>query len=363
MHKIIIIGGGPRGLAVALRASMHSNLQVTIIDKSFLSTWSSNNMISNLQMRSPISFDLTSLCPDIEEYSLANYLKIPIRVTTLKELEEVDSFCHRDEFKSYLEGIITILKNRNVIFLKNKALKISELNVTTENQILSYDSLIIATGKGTQDIKCPAFLQNIGLITQDIYNYDWFNKDVNVIGDGQQSAEFIDYLNQQHANITWIVKHNPIVSQYPIPSYKEWGSQSGFSNFYKDQSLNKDEYLHNIKQWGPSITPYIYKKIKDIRLNKIINPQSTKNINTQAPFILATGSIQNINLLNFTFNIKKDKNNGCLPSIKNNFQSESHPNIYFTGLLSLRYDGPRQGSIMSSGPTAQTIINTINNHG
>jgi lysine/ornithine N-monooxygenase len=364
MHELVILGGGPRGLAIALRAIQQSNLNITIIDESFLSTWSTDNMISDVQMRSPISFDLTSLCPDLSEYSLPKYLNIPITVNSLKDLEEINIFCHRHEFKSYLKYIIKILKSNNVRFIKDRILRINPNTVGTAKKDIVFDSLVVATGKGTQYIKRPAFLQNTGFVTADVYNNDWFNKEVNVIGNGQQSAEYVDYLYSQHAKITWIVKKEIKVSQYPIPSYTEWGSQSGFSSFYKDQALNKQQYLSNIKQWGATITPYIYNKIKDIPINKIINPKTTANLNSQAPFILATGAAQDLDLLNINFNLKRDITNNCLPAIKTNFQSESHPNIYFTGLLSLKYDGPRQGSIMSSAPTAKIIINSIiKNHG
>lgn len=362
MRKIVILGGGPRGLAVALQASL-LNYDVTIIDNRFLSTWSFPNMISNIQMRSPISFDLTTLNSNLKTFSLSNYLGYNLNFENLEEVESSNIFCNRAEFVNYLKYIISFLKASKVKFiLDNVTLITSNSIVTKSKKTLEFDYLIIATGKNTQTCKCPSFLKENHLNINSIYNTDWNKKEVYVVGDGQQSAEYINYLNSQNALITWVIKKEPKVSQYPVPSFKDWGHQTAFGNSYLNQTQHKLNYLENVKNWGPSITPYIYNKIKDIKLEKIVAPSNTKNINTEADFILATGYEQDINILNFSFDYKKDPLNSKLPNIKKDFKLFSQPNIYFTGLLALYYDGPRQGSILSSANTAKTIMESIQNN-
>lgn len=363
MRRIVILGGGPRGLAVALQASL-LKYDVTIVDERFLSTWSFPNMVSNLQMRSPISFDLTTLNSNLKDYSLSQYLGHNLNFESLEQVECNKIFCRRQDFLNYLKYIMSILKTNKVKFILDSVLLVNKNSVNTKsNKHIEFDYLVIATGKNTQTQKCPAFLKANYLDTNSIYNTDWNSKKVYVVGDGQQSAEYVNYLNSQNANINWIMRKEPKVSQYPVPSFKEWGCQTSFGEFYINQTNNKQMYLQNVKQWGPSITPYIYEKIKDINFKKLINPLDTKDIDTTANFILATGYEQNINLLKFSFDFKKDPLNSKLPYIKKDFQLYSQSNVYFTGLLSLHYDGPRQGSILSSANTAKTIMESIQTNG
>ncbi len=364
MKHIVILGGGPRGLAVALQAAL-SNYQVSIIDTHFLSTWSFPNMVDNLQMRSPKSFDITTLNPNLYNYSLSKFLNIPIQTKCLTDVENINIFCSRINFYNYLQYVIKILKQLNVRFITTKINTINTHNLITEkNSIINFDALVIATGRLTQTVKTPSFLKNQNVTIENIYNTDWNNKEVYIVGDGQQSAEYVNYLCSQKAKVTWLIKKDPIVSQYPVPSHKEWGVQSAFSNFYKDQytQSEKNIYLENVKKWGPSITPYINNLISKYSINVLKDIKTTKELNIYNPFILATGYEQDIDLLNFSFNLKRDKYNNKLPSISKHFQSTSNPNIYFTGLLALRYDGPRQGSILSSANTAKTILNSIENN-
>jgi thioredoxin reductase len=55
--NITIIGAGPRGLSIALYA-LYKNYNVTLIDSTPLHTWTSNYLISDLEMRSPLSYKI-----------------------------------------------------------------------------------------------------------------------------------------------------------------------------------------------------------------------------------------------------------------------------------------------------------------
>jgi len=364
MKKLVIVGCGPRALAVALRASLY-DYNITIIDEFPLGTWSTSNMLEDMLMRSPISFDLTTFYPELAQYSLASFLNKNVVYSTQKDVEECTILCTRQEFKLYLNYIYSILLRKNIVINNSNVSLVTETNVVCKNStIVPYDYLILSTGKNNHIIDIPNYLRNKHLLTiKDIIYKNYTNREVNVIGSGQQAAEIVEYLSRNKSNVTWIQKHTPLVEPYPTPSIKNWGLYSALGNYYSTLSsiTSRDEYLMNVKNWGPSITPHITTQLQKQSFNLLLNPSTTKELNLNAYFILALGFKQDIKLLNFNFNIALDKHATNFPSIKKDFQSTSHPNIYFTGLLALRFDGPRQGSIISSAFTATTIINSMNN--
>ena len=364
MKHLVIVGAGPRGLAVALRALTYKDkFKISIVDPNPMSTWKFPNMLPEMEMRSPITFDLVTFQKDLQQYSLARFLKKEVVAETQRDVEFNNEFCRRKEFVNYLKSIIVLLKREGVNFIPRRTLEISTTFITTDKGDLHYDYLILAAGKATQNIKCPNYLKGKNLLTTDcLFDCSWFRKTVNVVGSGQQSAEVVEYLASQGARVFWLQKHTPKVHQYPIPSFREWGVASALGPFYSKTATNRSKYLQDVKAWGPSITPYINNLLKQRKYTVIKNPGSTNNIDMNGQFFLATGYKNEIGLLPTTFNIKKNRNNTCLPDIVNSFQSSSNPNIYFTGSLASHFDGPRQGSIISSGLTAHTILLSIN-HG
>jgi pyruvate/2-oxoglutarate dehydrogenase complex dihydrolipoamide dehydrogenase (E3) component len=365
MKKIVIIGCGPRGLAMALRASLYKNYEVVIIDPNPLITWSFPYMMEDVLMRSPISFDLTTLCPDIQKFSLANYLNYSYKYNNQFEVEYCDIFCSRLEFINYLKYIFNLVKSSTSIkFIFDQALLIKDGNITCNTINVNYDYLIISTGKNNHCIDCPSYLKNKPLITlQDLLLKRNKSKYLNVIGSGQQAAEIVEYAARQNLYVNWIQKHTPIIKQYPSPSIQDWGIKSALSSYYSTlhRSDYKNNYLKEVKEWGPSITPHIALKLEEVNYS-ILKPTTTEHLNKIADNILALGFKQEIKLLDVNFNLALDPQAFNFPQIQKDFQSSSHSNIYFTGLLALRFDGPRQGSIISAAQTANKIMQNILNN-
>ena len=364
MKHLVIIGAGPRGLAVALRATMYSQIKVTIVDNEPLSTWTFPRMLSDIQMRSPITFDLTTFYPDLQQYSLSSFLGYKPSAFTQKEVEDSNIFCYRKDFVRYLTYIVEELKKKGVRFAKHFVTNVTETSVECSNLHINYDYLVMATGRVTQKPKLPSYLRNKELISlHNLHDYSWLNKPINILGSGQQSAELVEFLSRQKAKVTWIQKHDPKVKQYPVPSCNDWGLRTALGPYYSRTSINKPLYLKRVKEWGPSITPHINNILMTRKYKVLTNPSSTKDINLDAGFILASGFNPDIELLAHSFNIARNIYDPNLPEINKDFKSSSHSNIYFTGLLALRYDGPRQGSIISSASTAKTIMDSINHAG
>lgn len=358
---IVILGAGPRGLAMALRACQQKDkYNIYLVDKNPLSSWKFPNMLPELQMRSPITFDLTTFQKDLQEYSLSTFLNHPIEyASTQMEVEFNDVFCGRKEFVKYLEYIKTQLHKEGCIFIKHHCMEINETNIVLTNGIvLDFDYLVVALGGASSKPNYPNYLKgnpNIKFV-KDLCEKDWYNLPVNVVGSGQQAAEIVHYLLTQKAKVVWVKSKEVKVNQYPVPSYKIWGIGSALSDHYLINP-NKQEYLKKVKAWTPSITPYIHNELQKFKYESII-PTSTNDLNNDAYFVLAAGSTHSLDNLPFNFKIERH-NNPLFPKLKYGFRSVSHPNISFTGLLTVPYDGPRQGSIISSGPTAAQIMECL----
>lgn len=359
--NLVILGSGPRALAVALRACQKKEeYRIYLVDSNPLNTWKFPSMLPDLQMRSPITFDLVTFQEDLQNFSLSSFLGYGNKfISKQRDIEGNEIYCDRKEFITYLNSIINILKIEGCVFVKHNCIGINQNNVTLSNlQTLYYDYLVVALGSTGSTLNYPNYLKgnmNIKYVS-NLVEKDWFNQPVNVVGSGQQSAEIAHYLLTQKAKVTWLRNKKLKVEQYPVPSYTNWGVTTALGDYYL-RAFNKDQYLKKVKEWGPSITPYIFNKLRKYKFKSFI-PTSTKEIDITADFILATGVQQDVKNLPFNFDIALNKD-PRYPELKYGFRSISHSNISFTGLLALKHDGPRQGSIISSGVTAKTIINCL----
>lgn len=355
-----IIGGGPRSLAIALQLASHK-IPVTIFDDKPLHTWSSPYIIEDLIMRSPITFDLVTYIPQLKEYSLANFLNKDINCLTQKEIEYCKERPSRNEFYLYLQWIKDKLEDLGITFIKEKVELITPHSIKTKKSeyIFEYilDYIIIATGATTVREVKPNWLHTTLSLQQANLEQ---NKTIGVVGSGQGAVEIAVKLSEQN-NVYWITNKKYKIEEYPVPSYKDIGYKSALGDYYRKSSFNtRQEYLKQVKQWQPSITPYIHTKLLNSNI-KIITPNSTADLENIELFVLANGLNPDISKVPFDFNIKLNPINTYFPDIVSEFKSSSHSNIYFTGILASIFDGPRQGSLISAGLTAKEIVDSILN--
>ena len=363
---LVILGAGPRGLSVAIQALKYKDrLNIYLIDPRPISTWEEPHMVPNMMMRSPITFDLVTFQKDLQEYSLSNFLRFNLPYyPSQAQVELNEQFCSRKEFVDYLKFCLNKLIEEGVTLINKPPSLITKDKVILPSTTINYHSLVIATGKYTEEIVVPNYLNKDSIyICKDIYCSDWYKKNVYIIGSGQFSAELVDYVTDNYrASIKWVRTHNIKVEQYPVPSYKNWGKLTALGLHYKNNlslETNRKSYLKKVKSWGPTITPHINKSLKDKKHKfKIINPEEIK-LSKDNVYILASGRKPNLYKLPFDFRFTSGLLKENTAKLNNNFSAVGHPNIYFTGLLALEAGGPCQGSIISSGNTSKTILDSV----
>jgi len=367
--KIAIVGAGPRGLSVTLYA-LYKGHKVTLIDPLPLHTWTSDYLIEDLEMRSPLTFDLVTYLEELQEFNLSKYLDYNLPFTNSQAaIESCNIKVKRKDFCSYLEWVLSYLINKKIKLIKQTVVSVEGNTVNLANgKFIKGDAVVFCTGyKGKDNI--PNWIKNTNLKDKLVKlntvlqkPEDYFNKKWLVLGSGQGAAEQVNYFSSDlKGEVTWVIKKEPKVNQYPAPNYREWGTKSALGSYYRSLNTYKDrlDYLFKVKQWQPSITPYIAAKLKDTNFNKVIVRDYSEVINAEIDYIsLVTGLIPNSSSLPVEVNTNSYIAN--FPDITDTFKvNYPNANWYVSGILATAYDGPRQHSLISAGITAKEIIEDI----
>lgn len=354
--KLIIVGAGPRGLAVAIQAiKMDSIEHVLIVDPSPYSSWDTKTQIIDFTMRSPITFDLvTGLDEEYQDWSLYDYLKD----------EESSTFCTRSQFGSYLRYVYGRLKRYKKVDYLDAAINQIDYQhnrvITHSLDVLGYDALVVAVGNDR-----PKY---INWLDNSVYSHkvkdDRFlleneltGKQALVVGSGQGAAELAVYLREKKNKVTWLLKKEPAVNQYPVPNYDDWKYKTTFSDYYYNLPLTeKFEYLKKIGEFTPTITPDIANRVKGIK--KIITNKVDLDLD-QFDYIFNKAGYENNYKNTILKEFPEDSYFSKKLALNKQFRVPSQP-IYVTGALATHVGGPNQNSIYSAAFTAQIILEDIN---
>lgn len=367
--NIVIVGAGPRSLAIALDL-VRQGIRPTIIDPAPIHTWQAPNIIPDIQMRSPVTFDLVTFREDLQNFTLASFLNKEIPFTnSQKEVEQCEIPVFRDQFCEYLQHIWNYVSAGSTV-IQEKVVSIKENSVVTDTQEIEADKIIIATGYTSTLEKPPVWVigtplrEKVVPLSFLIKNKP-INKRVAIIGSGQGAAEAVYMAASNHNTVYWCVNHTINVHQYPAPPYSAWKKLSALGPYYRTLKNSDDQlsYLSKVKQWQPTITPYIAEKLETVK-DKFTQIFPTSSNNLEDIFeqldhiVVLSGNLPNINLVPFAKEVQINPYIPNFPLLGKGFKIPE-TNFYFTGLLAIGYDGPRQASLISAGITAQEILQDI----
>jgi hypothetical protein len=360
-RKALIIGAGPRGIAVAIEAK-HRGYDCVLIDRDPMGSW--DYAAPNMVMRSPLSFDL--VYPGAATWdtsSLIRYIQ-PSSVEPLwgeclqRGLEYMPERCTRDVFIAYARHC---LQELDVPIIRDRVLKVSKTGVhTMGGGYIESDLVVVASGL-SPITEVPAWVEPVShkLITAreviervPIGTYA-------VVGNGQSGAEYCELLARQGNKVYWLVNGVPKVTQYPAPTYIDWGMRSALSGYYRTipTQVMKQEYLMQIKAWQPSITPHISTLMQQhgTAITVLDGPGTREGYSSWESLrrkvtgvLLCTGNKPSL------VGYAEEPNKLLGRLVLDRFMATN--GVYHTGLHAIGYDGPRQASFISAGITAKEII-------
>jgi cation diffusion facilitator CzcD-associated flavoprotein CzcO len=364
MRKVLIVGAGPRGIAIAIEGK-HRGYECVLVDSSYpMSSW--DDAAPNLVMRSPLSFDLVyPNAPTWDQYSLIGYVhpgssepQWGVDADTVQRgMEYMEERCSRDTFIQYGKYC---LEQLDIPVIRDRVRMVGSTWVRTTNDYMEADLVVVAVGL-SPITTIPEWIAPVSqkLVTPREVIEGLPQGAYAVVGNGQSGAEYCDYLARMGHKVYWVVSGIPRVTQYPAPSYADWGMRSALSNYYRiiPTSPMKEDYLRQIKAWQPSITPHIHSLMQK-HGDAITTLQGPGTREGQSSWEVLQRKVTGVLLC--TGNKPAIVDYGEPPHraggrlVLNNFMASN--GVYHTGLLAIGYDGPRQASVISAGNTAKEIF-------
>ena len=362
--KVLIIGAGPRGIAVAIEAKSRG-YDCVFIDKHPMTSW--NDTAPGMMMRSPLCFDLVYPRSNTwDDYSLMKYVDPDVTESHWGEcqqrgMEYQEDRCSRDTFISYATHC---LYKTQYPIIRDRVLMVGKTWVRTSNEYITGDVVVVATGLSPITY-IPQWVEPVSdkLVTAREVIDGVPLGTYAVIGSGQSAAEYALLLSTQGHKVYWLVNDRPRVSQYPAPSYIDWGLKSALSGYYRTipNDMMKKEYMMQIGAWQPSITPMVSTLIhqQGDSISILEGPGTREGYQTWETLqrkidgaLLCTGNKPSI----IDYGEEPHRVAGKL--VLNSFMASN--GVYHTGLVAVGYDGPRQASLISAGITAKEILEHAN---
>lgn len=367
--KILIIGAGPRALSVAIYA-LHKGIEPILIDPNPLGSWLSTPSLPDTLMRSPTSFDLVSFLDrqDFSYWRLDTFLNCVVNYNTQEDIEANTDLVLRTDFTKYLEFCLEAILLRGGSLVKSRVASFSNKHVRLDTEeVITGDAVVFAIGACTAN-KVPVWVNSNKLYDKLVplpKTKSITNSSVAVIGSGQSAAEYALYLLSNGCSITWITEDKYKTTRYPVPTYMDWGPRSALGPYYRslrgDTSLS-ESYLASVKQWQPSLTPEVVLALEPYassihKVDPLNNEEIADSLSSADYIVACTGPNPSIDNIPNNELIHRLPSNTNFPLLINGMRTLS--GLYFTGLLAMRFDGTRQGSVVSAGLSAKEIVEDI----
>lgn len=347
---IVIVGAGPRGLAIALEL-LYKGHKILMVDPYPMSSW--QYVVPDLVMRSPITFDLVLGSPYLQQYSLATFLGLPYPdCSSQASVEANKTPVMRQTFLDYCGYILGVLEPY-IVRAKAVSLNATQVHLDT-GQVLDADAVILAIGVMRQP-KLPHLPGRRLISPIDALTKRCPKGPLAVLGSGQSSAEMACFLADTN-KVYWVHRPPLKVHPYPAPSYSEWGPKSALGDYYSSLSTDQARslYLAKVKQWQPSITPSIWDKALHYQsLDQLV---LCSDIPDDVQYVIpCVGNRAVLPPL-----LKGQPLSPILPHLPNVGSGFRLSNgVYVSGLLATAYDGPRQASLISAANTARRIAEAL----
>lgn len=358
---LLVVGCGPRGLAIALQAA-EKNISCVVVDPNPLASWDSSHIL-DLLMRSPVTFDLVTRQRKLQKYSLAKFLNIDVPYTEdQRELESCNIFPTRSQFYSYLTEVYRSIR-KNVRVIRDS------VRLTEPNKAIG----------GSVEIKCKRSVLAVGSVGAK-KQANWINtrvldksldplsvlasppqgQRIAVVGSAQCAAEYVEFLSRSN-KVYWVRNKSPKVTQYPSPSAEFWKDKSALGPYYRTLVGWPDKlaYLHRVKSWQPSITLDIWHQLakREFEIVSALTYRDVEDLNVDY-FILLTGLSNQWTELPIDFSVLENSYAPLFPKVSRGFRL-SEKQVHITGLYATAYDGPRQASVISAAETAAEILEWV----
>lgn len=335
---ILIVGGGPRGLAVALQCHL-AGLPFTVFDRDPLSTW---RQYPEMLMRSPVTFDLVTFL-DQEEFSFSHFLGVAAEKNSQEAIERNQDRRRRREFHAYCSSVATRIGFFERV-IRERVTKIEREAVWTSRRFEG--RVVIAAGLEVHRRTVPLGLDHPSLSEK----FRRRNGSVLVLGSGQSAFEAAIRHREADRRVGLFTKYLPRLEWYPVPSFEQWGLESSFSNHFRSLDFaGKREFLFRVREWQPTIMPPTWETAVDALVDEAV-------FDDWDCLEFFAGSVPDVGLLPLNWSIQRSRLLPRLPNVGPGFQCDD---IHFTGTLATSFDGPRQNSFVSAGLTAKEIVDGI----
>lgn len=365
---LCILGNNDRALSLATVAK-RKGLDVTIIGKYKLAP-----SLPGEVLRQSINWDLVTGLkrPDFDAWRMDYFLAKNRNYNSQSDIEE-PPFIEKDVWDSYISTCQSMLRANGIKFIEKEVAEFSTNYVRfTDTETLRIQNLCIALEPMKRTEPLYIEQEEYNKLTSMLWTHPCPTKILILpTGNEDYSMRAAMYLKDQGHEVVYLFNEHEECrhTDYPIPSFKEWGERSALGNFYRNyvrDTSTRDSYLRKIEAFMPSVRREVSNNFKrsNCKLLKYNSLNSRRTLtqlikNEQCEYYIDLRAPEHVDLALLPPNdcVLPLRDYPRYPIITEGMRS---PNgVYYTGALAEHFDGPRQNYILSSGLTSLEIVEDI----